>query len=68
MMPGMNGWAFRAEQRADPSLAHIPVVVVTARPSLEVAGWPPLDGVQVLRKPFRMEALVEILDQHCTSV
>jgi CheY-like chemotaxis protein len=30
MMPVMDGWAFRAEQAADPTLADIPVIVLTA--------------------------------------
>jgi CheY-like chemotaxis protein len=29
-MPVMNGWAFRAEQLRDPTLAGIPVVVISA--------------------------------------
>jgi CheY-like chemotaxis protein len=46
MMPGMDGWRFRAEQRKDPALASIPVLVCSAAqdPSddgkdLEVAGY-----------------------------
>jgi CheY-like chemotaxis protein len=30
MMPVMNGWQFREAQTKDPSLAEIPVVIVTA--------------------------------------
>jgi CheY-like chemotaxis protein len=30
MMPVMDGWQFRAEQRKDPAIASIPVVFVTA--------------------------------------
>ena len=29
-MPVMNGWQFRAEQRRDPALSEIPVVVLSA--------------------------------------
>src|SRR5262249_20832864 len=29
-MPVMNGWSFRAEQRKDPKVAGIPIVVITA--------------------------------------
>ena len=28
-MPEMDGWAFRAAQRADPKIEHIPVIVVS---------------------------------------
>lgn len=30
MMPGMNGYQFRLEQRSDPVLSEIPVIVLTA--------------------------------------
>src|SRR5262245_15369306 len=30
MMPVMDGWSFRRQQRADPQLSSIPVIVVTA--------------------------------------
>jgi len=30
MMPMMDGWDFRAHQRADPALRGIPVVIITA--------------------------------------
>ncbi len=30
MMPVMNGWDFRAKQRADPALAEIPVLLMSA--------------------------------------
>src|SRR5437868_5097346 len=35
MMPVMSGWVFREEQQADAKLAGIPVVVLSARPSLQ---------------------------------
>ena len=39
MMPEMDGWAFRAEQRKHPELASIPVVVFTAYGSPRDAGY-----------------------------
>jgi len=30
-MPGMDGWAFRAEQQKDPELAQIPIILLAAR-------------------------------------
>lgn len=55
-MPGMNGWEFRALQRAerDPAIAAIPVVVVSGHGSIDGAG---LDAVAFLRKPLGLEAL-----------
>jgi CheY-like chemotaxis protein len=49
----MNGWEFRAAQRRDPSLAAIPVVVVTA-----LGHDPDIQVSAVLAKPFRLEDLL----------
>ena len=37
IMPGMNGWDFRAEQSQDETLASIPVIVVSADPLATLA-------------------------------
>ncbi len=53
MMPVMNGWQFRAAQLADPELASIPVVVMSASDP---------EGVQadaVLAKPFEARVLLD---------
>src|SRR4051794_6903471 len=48
--PRMDGWQFRSEQRQDPALAAIPVVVVTGTAvSLEAARQLDADGY--LMKP-----------------
>jgi two-component system, NtrC family, sensor kinase len=49
MMPVMNGWEFRAAQRADPALADIPVVAITADNSPQAAA---IHAERVLAKPF----------------
>src|SRR4051812_7688935 len=53
-MPLMDGWAFRAVQRRDPSLADIPVIVVSARdPSgVDAAACccKPVDGDEMVKK------------------
>jgi CheY-like chemotaxis protein len=54
MMPGMNGWQFRDEQRRDPELAGIPVIVVSARPGddgIEADGY--------VKKPFALGTLFD---------
>jgi CheY-like chemotaxis protein len=57
MMPEMDGWAFRAEQRKDPELAGIPVLVFTAYGSpKDVARQ--LQAAGFVRKPLRLEELL----------
>ncbi len=42
MMPGMSGWEFRAAQLENPTLAPIPVVVVTAANALSDGAHTPV--------------------------
>lgn len=61
MMPMMNGWEFLKAIEALPHLAGVPVVAITASVG-------PIEGVpvvQVLRKPFNIQALFDICDRHC---
>lgn len=60
MMPEMDGWAFRAEQRRDPALASIPVVVFTAHGSPKDIAQR-LQAVGFLRKPLRLEELLSTI-------
>ena len=59
-MPGMNGWQFRDEQRSDPALANIPVIVCSGEGEtggrerlgevgFHVKGGNPLDLINVIR-------------------
>src|SRR5947207_1383377 len=61
MMPTMNGWAFRTRQEADPRLATIPVVVMTAAAQLDDAA---IGGTDFVRKPVRIEELLERVRKH----
>jgi CheY-like chemotaxis protein len=54
-MPKMDGWHFRLEQRRDPSLRRIPVVVLTADDSVQART---IDADAVIPKPFEAEELV----------
>ena len=54
MMPGMDGWDFRAEQKRDAALARIPVIAISAAGKL-------LDAEYSLRKPIKIEALLKLL-------
>ena len=63
MMPVMNGWQFREAQTQDPSLARIPVVVVTAAgprddiPAISADGW--------LSKPVDFDRLLATIAPLC---
>ena len=53
MLPVLDGVQFRQEQRRDPDLAAVPVVVVSA---LDAADCP--DAAAHIRKPFAAEELL----------
>ena len=54
MMPGVDGWDFRAEQKRDAALADIPVIAISAAGKL-------MDADHSLRKPIKIEALLKLL-------
>jgi CheY-like chemotaxis protein len=63
MMPVMDGYRFRAEQRADAALAAIPTLVFTAGsvgPEVKA-----LDPLAVIRKPIDLNRLLELIRAHC---
>ena len=63
MMPIMNGWEFRAEQRRDPAIASIPVVVLSA---FAQANDEELHDIGTfLRKPVDIPTLVAALRPYC---
>ena len=63
-MPVMDGWTFRFEQRRDPTLADIPVVVLTAtvNPADEARRVGAIAGMQ---KPLDVPVLIELVAQYC---
>jgi CheY-like chemotaxis protein len=63
MMPVMDGYRFRAEQRSDPTLAAIPVVVMTAGESIVLDE---LNASAVMRKPLHVSRLLATVSQHCS--
>ena len=56
MTPHMDGWAFRREQRDDPSIADIPVIVLSACDT-DSDG---LDAAASFRKPVDLAKLCNI--------
>ena len=63
-MPVMNGWQFRAEQREDPDLCEIPVVVISAGANLadQVV---PLGIHDFIRKPIQLGQLLATVGRYC---
>jgi two-component system response regulator MprA len=66
MMPQLDGWAFRAEQRRLPGGEDVPVVIYSASPTvgddaaqLQVAGW--------LQKPLDFDELLAMVRRYCVA-
>jgi CheY-like chemotaxis protein len=55
-MPTMDGWRFRMEQRRDPALRDVPVVVLTADDSAQAQT---IDADAVIPKPFEAQELCD---------
>ena len=63
-MPVMNGHAFMVEQSRDPTLASIPVVVMTA--DAAAARDAMRRGVaEAMTKPLNHDRLLEVIAHHC---
>lgn len=60
MMPIMDGYRFRIEQKSDPAIASIPVVVMTAGGAVDRTE---LDADQVLAKPLELTKLRAALER-----
>jgi CheY-like chemotaxis protein len=59
-MPVMDGAELIEAMRRDRALAHVPVIAITAASATAV---PP--GVRVLKKPFRLDEVFELIQAHC---
>jgi signal transduction histidine kinase len=59
-MPAMSGWEFRVEQRKDPELATIPVVVLSADTTPRAAA---IDADAYLEKPIGFDALAGTVER-----
>jgi CheY-like chemotaxis protein len=62
MMPVMDGWEFRRRQVQNPSIAHVPVVVLSA---LDPARVSELGGTAFLKKPLDFDRLLELVRRFC---
>lgn len=64
MMPVMNGWQFREQQLRDPSIAAIPVVVVTADDAAAKRAAD-VGAVGYMRKPIEFDELLQQIARYC---
>jgi DNA-binding response OmpR family regulator len=65
MMPVMNGVEFRQAQQRDPTLAAIPVVVMSAAENIQ-AQAPALTANAYLPKPIDFDTLLALVEQFCS--
>ena len=63
MMPEVDGFAFRATQVADPRLADIPTIVLTA--SALTVGTNALRATAVVMKPVTVGRVLALVDAYC---
>ena len=61
MMPVMDGWQFRREQKADPAIADIPLIVITATGKRPVL----IDAAELVMKPLDLNRLFEAIERYC---
>lgn len=60
MMPVMDGWEVVAEMERDPSLASVPVCIVSAQDRIA-----PPRSLKALRKPVSLETLLDTVGEYC---
>ena len=63
VMPVMDGWTFRAEQRRDPRLASIPTIVLSASLGGDPRAIDRLAPAEMLTKPVDLERLVAAVER-----
>ena len=63
MMPVMDGFVFRKNQKRDPALSKIPVVVMTADGHIEEKRKR-AEAVASIRKPPELETILRVIDRH----
>lgn len=63
MMPECDGATFRAQQKLDPTIAAVPVVLLTADANTQ-RKMAELDAVAYLTKPVDLVRLLGVLQQH----
>ena len=64
MMPVMDGWEFRRQQQADPSIAPVPVIVLSA---LDQGRASNLEATAFLKKPLDFDRLLTLVRVYCQT-
>ncbi|NJN17572.1 MAG: response regulator [Oscillochloris sp.] len=64
MMPVMTGWEFRIAQQQDQRLAEIPVVALSARPSLDHEQYT-ISVDKFMQKPVDLDHLLRLVENYC---
>lgn len=62
MMPVMDGWEFRRRMQADPDVAQVPVIVLSALDQSRAAD---VDAQAFLKKPLDFDRLLQLVRQYC---
>jgi signal transduction histidine kinase/ActR/RegA family two-component response regulator len=60
MMPVMDGWQFRVQQKGDPSLAGLPVIAISADGTSKAAA---IDADAYLKKPVDYDTLLDTIER-----
>jgi CheY-like chemotaxis protein len=63
VLPGMDGWEFRAHQLSDAAFAAIPIVVLTGE-ACTVEELLDLKADEILTKPFEVGWLLEVVARY----
>lgn len=66
MMPVLDGWEFCKQQRQDPRLAVIPVIVLSADRSVADTAAS-IGATDFLQKPIQLEELLASAQRHCAA-
>jgi CheY-like chemotaxis protein len=62
MMPVMDGWESRRHQKANPSMAAVPVIVLSA---LDQSRMGEVSAEAILKKPLDFDRLLELVRSYC---
>ena len=66
MMPRCDGLQFRRQQQQEPSIAAVPVVLLTADARM-AEKLTQLDAKEYLKKPVQLDHLLEVVARYCGS-